>query len=156
MTNDLGPAVRFPPPLLFVAGLGGGVLLDRLLPAAWRVPRGTPAEVLGVVLGALGLVLVYAGIVTFRRFRTAVYPNRPAKLVVDTGVYGVTRNPMYFGMTLFYLGGVQVLHSTGALLLLPLVLWLLHALVIVREERHLRQAFPAEYDAYCRRVPRWF
>lgn len=155
MTTDLGPAVRFPPPLLFVAGLGGGVLLDTLLPPSFSATGGTVWEVAGLLCGLVGLAVVYTGITTFRRFRTAVYPNRPAKVLVDSGIYAYTRNPMYLGMTLFYAGGVMLLLSAGALLLLPVVLVLLYTQVIVREERHLRARFPEAYAEYCRKVRRW-
>lgn len=152
--RDLGPAVRFPPPILFVAGLALGALLDWLVPV-WRVPDRPLIAVAGGVLVIGGLALVYAGIMTFRRFRTAVYPNRPAKLVVDSGPFAYTRNPMYVGMTVCYVGMVLLLRSVWALPLLPVVLALLVHFVIRREERHLTQKFPDAYAAYCARVPRW-
>jgi protein-S-isoprenylcysteine O-methyltransferase Ste14 len=153
--RDKGPNVRFPPPLLFVAGLGAGWLLDRTAGTSLPWRERPLITVLGVGLVLLGLAAVYTGILTFRRFRTAVYPNRAAKLVVDTGIYAHTRNPMYLGMTVFYVGMVLLLHSAGALLLLPLVLVSLQWLVIRREERHLQQRFPEAYAEYCRRVRRW-
>lgn len=147
--------MKFPPPALFVGGLGVGVLLDRYGRVPSPIPDHRALEVIGVVLAVVGLALVYTGILTFRKFRTAIYPNRPAKLVVDDGIYAHTRNPMYVGMTVFYVGGVLVLHSLGALLLLPVVLLVLHTQVIMREERHLHERFPAEYADYCARVRRW-
>lgn len=155
--DDRGPDVKFPPPLLFVAGLGGGVLLDRVLTAIVPsfIPATAPAQVAGIIVGLLGLTGVYVGIITFRRARTAIYPNRPASQIVSHGIYAHTRNPMYVGFTLVYLGGVLLLASAGALMLLPLVLILLYRLVIVREERHLRAAFPRAHAEYCTRVRRW-
>lgn len=159
MTRDtqrnLGPAAKFPPPALFVAGLGVGVVIDRYIPVSWVPAGGLLWEVIGVVLGVVGLAVVYTGILTFRRHRTAVYPNRPAKTVVTSGIYAHTRNPMYVGMTTFYLGGVLLLHSLGALVLLPLVLRLLFVHVVRREEAHLHEAFPVEYARYCAAVRRW-
>lgn len=154
--RDRGPDVKFPPPLLFVAGLGAGVLLDRAF--AWRPlhPEWLGFWLAGGALVVVGLAVMFTGILTFRRFRTAVYPNRPAKLVVDTGIYARTRNPMYLGLTLFYVGAALLLNSRGALTHLPLVLALLHSQVIRREERHLRERFPDAYADYCERVPRWF
>ena len=152
---DLGPAVRFPPPALFVAGLGAGVVIDRFIPAGWMPSGHRLWEVIGVALGVVGLAVVYTGIISFRRHRTAVYPNRPASTLVATGVYAYTRNPMYVGMTTFYVGGVLLLHSPGALLLLPIVLRLLFVHVVQREEAHLQHAFPAEYARYCAGVRRW-
>ena len=137
-----------------MAGLALGALLDWLVPV-WRVPDRPLIAVAGGVLVIGGLALVYAGIMTFRRFRTAVYPNRPAKLVVDSGPFAYTRNPMYVGMAVCYVGLVLLLRSVWALSLLPVVLVLLVHFVIRREERHLTQKFPDAYAAYCARVPRW-
>ena len=155
MIQDRGPDVKFPPPLLFVAGLGVGVVLDRYGRVPSVMPVHAAAQIAGLMLSIVGLTIMYAGIITFRRARTAVYPNRPATVVVQHGVYRWTRNPMYVGMTAFYVGAALLLHSLGALVLLPAVLRLLYVQVIAREERHLRAAFPEAYAAYCRRVRRW-
>jgi protein-S-isoprenylcysteine O-methyltransferase Ste14 len=155
MTKDLGPAVAFPPPLLFVVGLVAGVLLDRRLSLPVVIPDRPMVAVMGGALVVGGLALVYTGIWTFRRWRTAVYPNRPATLVVETGIYRYTRNPMYLGMTIFYVGVTLLLTSIASLLLLPVVLGVLCWQVIAREERHLRERFPEAYQAYCARVRRW-
>lgn len=148
-----GPDVKFPPPVLFVGGLLLGVLLDRVVPSMF--PASAAMEVAGAVLVVAGLAVVFTGIITFRRARTAVYPNQAASRVVAHGIYAYTRNPMYLGMTVFYVGGVMLVASSGALLLLPLVHLALHRFVILREERHLRDAFPVEYAAYCAEVRRW-
>ena len=150
------PGVHFPPPLLFVLGLGVGWLLHRawpllLLPAGYRAA--------GLVLGWTG-VLLWAGLTawamaTFRRARTAIFPNRPATGVVREGPYRFTRNPMYLAMVLLYVGVSLLMNSGWALLLLPLVLALLYVSVIRREERYLAAAFGAEYEAYRARVRRW-
>ena len=157
LAPDRGPDVKFPPPLLFATGLGGGVLLDRVLvsPFGHVIPATLPLQVAGIVLGVLGLVCVYTGIITFRRARTAIYPNQPAVQVVSHGIYRYTRNPMYLGLTALYVGGVLVLGSLGALLLLPVVHVLLFSFVITREEAYLHRAFPEDYAAYTSRVRRW-
>ncbi len=155
MERDLGPAVPFPPPLLFVGGIGLGLLLDRFSPTSLQWPEPAWVEVLGVLLVVLGLGVMFTAILTFRRVRTSVYPNRPAKVLVDTGVFARTRNPMYLGMTIAYCGLVLALSSPWALALLPAVHLLLRTQVIAREERHLQTRFPDAYADYCARVPRW-
>jgi protein-S-isoprenylcysteine O-methyltransferase Ste14 len=84
-----------------------------------------------------------------------VYPNQPARALVTHGVYAHSRNPMYVGLTIAYLGGVLATGSVWALLLLPVALFALLRLVIRREERHLSERFPTEYAAYCAEVRRW-
>lgn len=150
------PGVRFPPPFLFAAGLFGGWALER----RWPLPLVSPArtgmlEAIGVALVVLGLGLAFWGILTFRRARTAIIPNQPASHIVETGPYRFTRNPMYVGLTVAYLGGALVLNAAWPLALLPFVLAALVVLVIRREERYLTAAFGPDYDAYRRRVRRW-
>jgi len=154
--QDRGPAVPFPPPLLFVGGIVIGALLDLVLPLPAVIPDAPWVVIVGLALVVVGLGCMFAGILTFKKFRTAVYPNRPASLVVDTGIYAYTRNPMYGGLTIAYLGGVLLTGMLWVLLLLPVVLTLLVTQVIRREERHLRERFPEAYAAYCASVGRWF
>ena len=149
------PGVRFPPPALFVAGLLLGWALDRGVRAIPLPALGATAAPLGAALVLLGLALVAWGIATFRRARTAIIPHYPASRIVDGGPYRFTRNPMYTGFTIVYLGLAALMRSAWPLLLLPLVLAALVRLVIAREERYLSAAFGAEYDAYRARVRRW-
>jgi protein-S-isoprenylcysteine O-methyltransferase Ste14 len=119
------------------------------------MPGGVPREVAGVALMVAGLGAAFAGILTFRHFRTAILPHKPAARVVDRGVYAYTRNPMYLGLSLLYAGLSLALATWWTLALLPVVLLTLTTQVIAREERYLRRAFPVEYADYCARVRRW-
>ncbi len=152
---DLGPAVPFPPPLLFVGGFALGVVASRVWPLAFPWSNGRASLIGGLMLVAIGVALAITGVITFRRARVAVYPNRPARNLVTHGIYRYTRNPMYVGMTAAYLGGVVLTGVAWALVMLPLVLIVLYAAVIQREERHLCERFPDEYLAYSAQVRRW-
>lgn len=149
------PGVRFPPPLLHVLGFGLALLLQRLSP--WRLFGGAgfgrPAA--GWALVVLGLATMLWGMATFVHARTAILPNQPASRLVRDGPYRFTRNPMYLGLAIAYLGGTVIVNSVWPLLLLPIVLGLLYILVITREERYLAAEFGAEYDEYRGRVRRW-
>lgn len=152
------PGVRFPPPFLFLLGLGLAWLLEtRLARMRLAGSAGSQAtiEILGIVLLAAGLLLIFWGMITFARSRTAILPMRSASIIVTGGPYRFTRNPMYAGMTLSYVGGAMIINSAWAFLVLPLVLFALHRLVISREERYLSSAFPEEYETYRRNVRRW-
>ena len=154
------PGVRVPPPLLFVVGFVVGWLIHgRVQPISLVHGTGVAAaalELLGIVIVLGGFALMLWGVVTFRRADTALLPTRPASRLVIAGPYRFTRNPMYAGMTLVYLGGVALVNSLWPLLVLPIVLVLLMRLVIQREERYLTDAFGAEYTAYQAQVGRWF
>jgi protein-S-isoprenylcysteine O-methyltransferase Ste14 len=156
VTDGRGPAVRFPPPFLFVGGFLAAWLLDVILgfeidgEGAGLIQTG-----LGVAAIAIGLAFMFWGLATFARARTPIIPDRPARQLIVHGPYRFSRNPMYVGLTALYTGLALVLNMAWPLVLLPVVLLTLTALVIVHEERHLRDAFGTTYEEYCRRVRRW-
>ncbi len=159
MRSDLASEARgetagvlAPPPLIYLVPLAVGVLLHR-----WRaVPLLTPttALVLGIACILPALVALPA-LMAFRRAGTRAEPWRPTTALVTTGPYRFSRNPMYVGFTLLYLGIGFLTNSLWPLLLLPLVLVVMHFGVIVREEAYLERLFGEEYRAYRRRVRRW-
>lgn len=156
MVDERGPAVRFPPPFVFVAGFLVAWLFDRYL--GFEIDGegpGVPQTVLGVAAIAAGAAVTFWGMATFARARTPIIPDRPARELVIRGPYRFTRNPMYVGLTALYCGLALVTNMAWPLVLLPVVLIVLTLAVIVHEERHLRDAFGAAYDDYCRRVRRW-
>ncbi|TJW95650.1 MAG: isoprenylcysteine carboxylmethyltransferase family protein [Mesorhizobium sp.] len=75
--------------------------------------------------------------------------------MVTSGVYRVTRNPMYVGMAPVYAALALALGSLIALILLPAAVLVIHRRVILREEQYLEGKFGSEYRAYKVRVRRW-
>ena len=112
-------------------------------------------SITGALLALVGFLVMFAGAGLFLRKRTAIIPFKPATCLVTSGVLGRTRNPMYLGMAIFYVGLAVELDSLAALLVLPLVLAVVQAQVIAREEAYLERAFGGEYVAYKTRVRRW-
>ncbi len=152
------PGVKFPPPFLFVGALGVAWLLESRVGRFRFVTGGESTSALdtaGGILMAAGVALILWGMLTFVRARTAILPIKPASRIVDTGPYRLTRNPMYTGMALAYLGAMLLLNWGWALVVFPVVLILLYRFVISREEAYLTAAFGEEYLAYCRKVRRW-
>jgi len=147
--------VRFPPPLLYVAGIAAGLGLHR-----WRPLPMTAGTSSARVAGAVICLLAYAAIffsalAAFRRARTTIVPNRPAAALVTGGPYRFTRNPMYVSLVALYLGVTLFTDSWWPLVLLPVVVLAVDRMVIAREERYLAAAFPTDYRAYRARVRRW-
>jgi protein-S-isoprenylcysteine O-methyltransferase Ste14 len=150
------PGVHFPPPFVFVAAFLIGMALDRSGVELRFGAGGRPAlPVAGWLLIALGLGVMLWAMSTFRRARTSVLPFRPATAMVTGGPYRFSRNPMYLGLTLVYVGLSFLTRMAWPLVMLPLGLWALTALVIRREERYLGAAFGAAYADYRKRVRRW-
>ncbi len=79
--------------------------------------------------------------------------NYPGPLLTG-GIYGRIRNPRYIEMLLLALGYSLFANYSG-----PYLAWMIGLpvmfLVVLLEERELRERFGAAYDEYCRRVPRF-
>jgi protein-S-isoprenylcysteine O-methyltransferase Ste14 len=158
MSDDSSPAnagVHFPPPLLYVAGIVAGWLADRAHPLPITGHPSALRSALVIAFGLGWLALFAPAWSGFLRKRTTIIPNRPAAALVTSGVYRLTRNPMYVSLVLLYLAVTLALDSWWPLAFLPLVVLAVDRLVIRREERYLAHAFPGEYDEYRRRVRRW-
>jgi protein-S-isoprenylcysteine O-methyltransferase Ste14 len=147
--------VRFPPPLLYVAGVVAGWLLDRAWPLRIALDASAQRMVGASLFLLLGLGIMVWALATFRSARTTLVPNRPASALATNGPYRLTRNPMYVSLVAYYVGVSILLNSWWPLLLLPLVVLVVQRFVIAREERYLASAFPVDYPAYCQRVRRW-
>ena len=147
--------VRFPPPIIYVAGIAGGWALNRWHPlpiTAGASPVRVAAGVTGVLLW---LAIFLAAAIVFRRARTTLIPNKPAAAIVTGGPYRFTRNPMYVSLVALYLGVTALMNTWWPIVFLPLVVIVVDRFVIAREERYLASAFPDAYGAYAGRVRRW-
>lgn len=149
------PGVWFPPPFIYVAGFAAGWLLERWRPLPITAGASTAREVGGFAALVVWLAFFVGALVSFRRARTTLIPNRPASAFVTTGPYGMTRNPMYVALVALYLGLMLLINSWWPAIFLPFVVLIVDRFVIVREERYLAGAFGAQYDEYRRQVRRW-
>lgn len=145
-------AIVAPPPLLYAVPLGLGLWAQHIHPLPF-LPRGL-ALPLGITLVGLGLIGL-AALAAFRRARTSPNPWRPVTALVTRGPYRITRNPMYLGFTLMYLGVSCWINTAWPLFPLPVVLFVMQYGVIRREEVYLEKKFGDEFVQYCARVRRW-
>jgi len=148
------PGVIAPPPLIYLAATGVGIALHLVMPLA--LPEPGMVRWLGLVLMLAGVVLAGAGRRAFTRAGTNVNPMQPATAVVASGPYRFTRNPMYVGMIVVFVGLALLARIGWLLVVLPAVLAVMHWGVILREERYLARKFVAEYEGYRARVRRYF
>lgn len=153
MIKKDNPGVIAPPPLIFLSGLLVGGCVGWLYPLAFLPPL--PAIVAGVFLILSGLGIILAAIMKMRRAATNVEPWKPTTAIIDDGIYGISRNPIYLGMILVYLGVSSLFNSFWFLPPLVLVLTAMYFGVILREEKYLERKFGGEYLSYKNRVRRW-
>jgi len=136
----------------FLVSLG----LQWLIPLA--LPQGSLRQAL-IPIG-IGLMIVGLGFIVLARREFAHYsqsmePGRSISHIVQTGVFSLSRNPLYLGIVLALSGIALVLNALWILVLLIPALILCHVVLIAPEERYLKNKFGEEYLAYAASVRRW-
>jgi protein-S-isoprenylcysteine O-methyltransferase Ste14 len=142
-----------PPPAYYGAGLVAGALLERLAPLPLGGHRAL--TVAGAALVVAGATLAVAGVAGVVRHRTTIVPHRSVSALVTSGGYRWSRNPMYAGLAVAYLGVSALIGSWWPLVLWPVVLTAVARFVIRPEERYLNDRFGRQYLDYSARVRRW-
>jgi len=144
------------PPLAVV-----GLIAALMWLATWAVPAAgfvlPGRHLLSAAMAGAGAVICGLGIASFSRAGTTVNPMKPASSssLVVTGIYTLTRNPMYLGFLLVLLGWASYLSNVLAFLLLPAFIWYMDRFQICPEEKALGSLFGEEFASYKSRVRRW-
>jgi protein-S-isoprenylcysteine O-methyltransferase Ste14 len=125
--------------------------------ASFLAARTWPSTVLTLTLGA---ILLYGGIalaiwarVHLGRYWSGLVTLKEGHRLIRSGPYAFVRNPIYTGLLVAVLGSAVVVGNAGLLLMFAIML-LTFLLKIRAEERLLREAFGAEYEAYAHDVKR--
>ena len=161
MTNDAPPSgdpdhadVAIHPPILWVLLIAVGLGVNYLIPLAFLPPH-MPVQWLGAAIWLLGFGIALIAVLQFRQARTDVQVHTPTSAIVQTGLYGRSRNPIYVGGHIGLAGVAVGFNSLWVLLgLVPFYLVIRHG-VIAPEEAYLERKFGATYLDYKKRVRRW-
>lgn len=147
--------------LLFVVVMPGTVIV---LGPYWITGWTTEPPFLGTVVtrwsgallivAALPLFLSFLGRFVWEGHGTPA-PVAPTKHLVVGGPFRWTRNPGYIAVVSLIVGQGLLLGSAAVLVYALAVATAFHLFVVLYEEPTLRGTFGEEFDAYCRRVPRW-
>jgi len=152
----VNPVMRVPVPwvfiLVYLAGAGVQQFLPIVIPSpdlAWII------RIAGFVFVGVGIAVAFSAVGIFRKTKTTTVPHETPSTLVISGPYRFTRNPMYVGLTLIYLGVAGTRNEIWPVIVLPLLLAYVNFLVIPVEETNLRGVFGVEYQKYSERVGRW-
>jgi protein-S-isoprenylcysteine O-methyltransferase Ste14 len=110
-----------------------------------------------VVLAGIGALFSVSAVLSFRKARTTVNPTAPetCSSLVISGVYKMTRNPMYLGLLFFLLAWGLFLSNLYSLIFSASFVLYMNRFQIQPEERALETCFGAEFLAYKNQVRRW-
>jgi protein-S-isoprenylcysteine O-methyltransferase Ste14 len=139
------------PPTWLLLMIALAALQARYLPL---IDAGRPGRIAGTVLIVGGLFIFTAALLQFRRHRTTVMPRETPVALIDTGIYRLSRNPIYLADALF-LAGAALWWDAASLLLVPLFVMIITRRFILGEESGLRAVFGAAFDRYAAQTRRW-
>jgi protein-S-isoprenylcysteine O-methyltransferase Ste14 len=140
------------PPIIFLCAILLGIALNHAWPLHFLSPS---VRLLGPLVTACAVVLFLLSYQEFRRAGTSVQGSKRSTVIVRTGPYRFSRNPIYLAFILLVFGLSVWLNNLWLLVTLVPAIGLMAAVVIPREERFLERNFNDQYSSYKARVRRW-
>ncbi|PJA31684.1 MAG: isoprenylcysteine carboxyl methyltransferase [Zetaproteobacteria bacterium CG_4_9_14_3_um_filter_53_7] len=133
--------------------------------AIWGLSELLPAHNIGVeirhgisyVLLAMAITVDLWALVSFMRVKTTIDPRYPHKtsVIVSSGIYRYTRNPMYLGLVLILSALSIWLGAKFGLFIVAGFIMYINTFQIIPEEEHLEKQFGDVYIRYKEKVRRW-
>ena len=139
------------PPVYLFACLVVAYWVGELAP----VDLGAGARIAGTVVLWSGLGLMALAAIEFLRVRTTPVPRQSPQALITSGIFRITRNPIYLGDALVLAGLCLRWDASLALVLVPLFVAFITRRFIHQEEQTLGAAFPESYPAYLTVARRW-
>jgi len=112
-------------------------------------------DFLAAVLLGGGVILIALAVVEMRQKGAALHPHKTGDVLVTSGIFKRSRNPIYLGYLLILAGFLLCFDTILALPLVPIFLWLVENRFVIQEEKALRRKFRADFARYCQRTRRW-
>ena len=148
-------AIIAPPPLLTVLCIAAGAVLEHFEPFPLLPGLGHSRITICVTLLVVAAVFIGSAIREFRRHDEHPSPYKPTGTIMDSGIYGHSRNPIYVGFLIVVLAVAIAMNSLWIALSSVVLFLLLHIGVVRPEERYLSGKFGSSYDEDRKRVRRW-
>lgn len=132
------------------------IALQRVAPIPFPSGFLTPARISGgAILIAVGISLIVLARREFAQYGQPTDPGLPTSKIISTGVFFISRNPLYLG-GVFILAGISLTFNLPwiLILLIPSIV-VCHYILIAPEERYLAAKFGEQYRMYTATVHRW-
>jgi len=147
--------VYLPPPIFVILVFLLSLLCQNIFPITKVLWQTSIPFLAGILCFVLGFIIAIPAIIKFRESKNTLITFKPTNSLQTSGIYKYSRNPMYLGLVIFYVGGSFFFGNLWSLLFIPLIVFTLTKFVIIKEEKYLQRKFGDSYNAYCKIVKRW-
>lgn len=144
---------KIPPPIIALMCIAINYLSTHFI-NPFKFPN---IEIIGVFILLAGLVTAFLGYLLFKKYKTTVNPINPEEttILVTTGIFSITRNPMYLGLFFVICSTVLFFGSWFGIIILMFFVWYINKFQIIPEEETMEKKFGNKYNEYKKNVRRW-
>ena len=149
------PGVYFPPPMLYFAVFLVTLVIQHFIYLDHSFLDSTTAIIASFFFIVAGLALMLPAILNFLQTKNTLIPVKPASSLQVSGIYSVSRHPMYLGLLLIYIGVAFWIGNWWTFIFVPFLVVLINKLIIEKKEGYLERAFGDSFNEYKKKVRRW-
>lgn len=149
------PKVYIPPPLFYVLIFLAAVFVQKKVSIDDSLFHLQITKMAGIIFLFISLFFLVISLLKFFQSKNTLMPIKSASSLQTNGIYSISRNPMYVGLAIVYLGITCLIGNWWNIILFPLLLLVIQEYIIKREEKYLERAFGGKYLDYKNRVRRW-
>jgi len=147
--------LKIPPPIVFFITAASMWIIALITPTlSYPFPF---QKTIAIVLSIIGGIFGISSILTFVFLRTTLNSVQvdTVSSLVNSGVYSITRNPMYLSLLFVILGWACILSNILALIVIPMYVLYMNHFQIIPEEIALESKYGDSFIQYKTKVRRW-
>ena len=138
------------PPIILLASIVLQVILLFSFPISVDL-----SSLLGLILIFSGVSLVVVSLRFMRKMKTTFIPDGTPEVLISSGPFKFSRNPIYLGMLTILLGVAFLMSSLSAMIIAFVFGTIINFTWIAHEEKKLQELFSEDWENYSSKVRRW-
>ena len=141
--------ITFPPVILLAS-----IVLQIILLFSFPISVDL-SSLLGLILILSGISLVFVSFRLMRKMKTTFIPDGTPEVLISSGPFKFSRNPIYLGMLTILVGVAFLMSSLSAIIIAFVFGTIINFTWIAHEEKKLHELFSEDWENYSSKVRRW-
>ena len=141
--------ITFPPVILLAS-----IVLQIILLFSFPISVDL-SSLLGLILILSGISLVLVSFRFMRKMKTTFIPDGTPEVLISSGPFKFSRNPIYLGMLTVLVGVAFLMSSVSAIIIAFVFGIIINFTWIAHEEKKLHELFSEDWENYSSKVRRW-